>query len=94
MLHEMIFKMSIFGDFDNIQPTPETIVALVNEFAEFEAIPSIFTETNNGTISFFPVVICKHLDRSGYMAYLVRKIALEEMQEKIKFIEKINEKRG
>jgi hypothetical protein len=47
MFHEMIFKTSIFGDFDNIKPTPETIVALVNEFAEFEVIPSTFTETNS-----------------------------------------------
>jgi hypothetical protein len=44
----MIFKTSIFGDFDNIKPTPETIMALTKEFAEFEAIPSTFTETNSG----------------------------------------------
>jgi hypothetical protein len=48
MLHEMIFKASIFGDFDNIKPTPEDIMALVKEFAEFEVIPSTFTETNSG----------------------------------------------
>jgi hypothetical protein len=48
MLHEMIFKVSIFGDFDNITPTPEAIMALVNEFEEFEVIPSTFTETNSG----------------------------------------------
>jgi hypothetical protein len=47
MLHEMIFKTSIFGDFDNIKPTPETIMALVKEFAEFEVMPSTFTETNS-----------------------------------------------
>jgi hypothetical protein len=48
MLHEMIFKASIFGDFDSIKPTPETIIALVKEFAEFEVVPSTFTETNSG----------------------------------------------
>jgi hypothetical protein len=48
MFHEMIFKASIFGDFDNIKPTPEAIMALVKEFAEFEVIPSTFTETNSG----------------------------------------------
>jgi hypothetical protein len=48
MLHEMIFKTSIFGDFDNIKPTPDIIVELVNEFAEFQVIPSTFTETNSG----------------------------------------------
>jgi hypothetical protein len=44
----MIFKTSVFGDFDNIKPTPETIMNLVNEFAKFEVIPSTFTETNSG----------------------------------------------
>lgn len=48
MLHEMFFKTSVFGDFDNIKPTPEVIVALVSEFADFEVIPSTFTETNSG----------------------------------------------
>jgi hypothetical protein len=48
MFHEMIFKASIFGDFDNIKPTPEAIMDLVKEFAEFEIIPSTFTETNSG----------------------------------------------
>jgi hypothetical protein len=48
MFHEMIFKTIIFGDFDNIKPTPETIMALVNEFAALEVIPSTFTETNSG----------------------------------------------
>jgi hypothetical protein len=48
MLHEMVCKTSIFGDFDNIKPTPETIMDLVKELAEFEVIPSTFTETNNG----------------------------------------------
>jgi hypothetical protein len=48
MLHEMIFKTSIFGDFDNIKPTPETIMDLIKEFAEFEVMPSTFTETNSG----------------------------------------------
>jgi hypothetical protein len=48
MLHEMLFKASVFGDFDNIKPTPEVIMVLVNEFAEFEVIPSTFTETNSG----------------------------------------------
>jgi hypothetical protein len=48
MFHEMVFKTSIFGDFDNIKPTPEVIMALVKEFAKFEVIPSTFTETNSG----------------------------------------------
>jgi hypothetical protein len=48
MFHEMIFKTSIFGDFDNIKPTPEAIMDLVKEFAEFEIVPSTFTETNSG----------------------------------------------
>jgi hypothetical protein len=48
MFHEMLFKASVFGDFDNIKPTPEVIMALVKEFAEFEVIPSTFTETNSG----------------------------------------------
>jgi hypothetical protein len=48
MFHEMIFKASIFGDFDNIKPTPQAIMDLVKEFAEFEIIPSTFTETNSG----------------------------------------------
>jgi hypothetical protein len=48
MFHEMLFKVSILGDFDNIKPTPETIMTLVNEFVEFEVIPSTFTETNSG----------------------------------------------
>jgi hypothetical protein len=48
MLHEMTLKASIFGNFENIKPAPETIMALVREFAKFELIPSTFTETNNG----------------------------------------------
>jgi hypothetical protein len=48
MFHEMIFKASIFGDFDNIKPTPETIMDLVKEFEEFGIIPSTFTETKSG----------------------------------------------
>jgi arsenate reductase-like glutaredoxin family protein len=48
MFHEMVFKASIFGDFDNIKPIPETIMALLEEFAEFGVIPSTFIETNSG----------------------------------------------
>jgi hypothetical protein len=48
MFHEMNFKTSIFGDFDNIKPTPEAIMDLVTEFAQFEVMPSTFTETNSG----------------------------------------------
>jgi hypothetical protein len=48
MFKEMIFKASVFGDFDNIKPTPEAIMNLTKELEEFDIIPSTFTETNSG----------------------------------------------
>jgi hypothetical protein len=48
MFQEMIFKASVFGDFDNIKPTPEAIMDLTKELVKFDIIPSTFTETNSG----------------------------------------------
>jgi hypothetical protein len=48
MFHEMNFKASIFGNFEDIKPTPEVIMDLTKEFSKFDIIPSTFTETNSG----------------------------------------------
>ena len=43
---DFMYKVSAFGDFTDIEPTPENMLFMVNSFKDYNMIPSIFQEMN------------------------------------------------
>ena len=52
MVRDIIYQISVFGDFVSIKPNPETIQMMIVKFSDYGLIPSIFQE---GTFPIFPV---------------------------------------
>lgn len=44
MIVDNIYKISAFGDFANIAPTPDTMLFMIESFKKYNMVPSIFQE--------------------------------------------------
>jgi len=44
MVFDILYKISVFGDFLDIEPTPENMVDMIEKFKDYGMIPSVFQE--------------------------------------------------
>lgn len=53
MLADRVYKLSVFGEFESIQPDPETMLSFMQRFGEEGFVPSLYVEvlaSPNGAI--------------------------------------------
>lgn len=46
MVIHQLYKISVFGDFSDIQPTTDNMLFLLNAYKDFEMVPSMYQELN------------------------------------------------
>ena len=46
MVRDVIYQISVFGDFTSIKPDAETVQAMITKFSDYGLIPTVFQEQN------------------------------------------------
>jgi hypothetical protein len=44
MVNDIIYQISVFGDFTSIQPSPDIIKSMINKLSKYEMLPAVFQE--------------------------------------------------